>query len=79
MLQLLGSGLVGRVLACLGLASLLVLTIPAPGHANDFDLQKVEASVYKIFATPKGSTGTGFLVSGQRTVALDCCLPPHLS
>ena len=28
----------------------------------------MEASVYKIFATPKGSTGTGFLVSGQRTV-----------
>ena len=28
----------------------------------------MEASVYKIFATPKGSTGTGFLVSGRRTV-----------
>ena len=68
MLQLLGSGLAGRVLACLGLASLLLLTIPAPAQANDFDLKKVEASVYKIFATPKGSTGTGFLVSGQRTV-----------
>ena len=28
----------------------------------------MEASVYKVFATPKGSTGTGFLVSGRRTV-----------
>ena len=55
------------------------MTIPASAQANDFDLQKVEASDYKIFATPKGSTGTGFLVSGQRTVALDCCLPPHSS
>jgi hypothetical protein len=79
MLQLLGSGLVGRVLAFLGLASLLLMTIPASAQANDFDLQKLEASDYKIFATPKGSNGTGFLVSGQRTVALDCCLPPHLS
>lgn len=68
MLQLRGSGLVGRALACLGLASLLLVAVAASAEANDFDLQKVEASVYKIFATPKGSTGTGFLVSGQRTV-----------
>jgi|GEM_PF-2774995 len=36
--------------------------------AGTFDIKKVEPSVYKIFATPKGTSGTGFLVSGKRTV-----------
>ena len=56
----------GRI--CAALLTVGVLLTAIAHGAGAFDLQKVEASVYKIFATPKGSTGTGFLVSGQRTV-----------
>jgi pSer/pThr/pTyr-binding forkhead associated (FHA) protein len=56
----------GAVLLAL---ALLAGTLPAVGgRAQTFDIKKVEPSVYKIFATPKGTTGTGFLVSGKRTV-----------
>ena len=68
MLLLLRSGPVARLIPRLVLASAMLMASAAAGHATDFDLKKVEASVYKIFATPKGSTGTGFLVSGKRTV-----------
>ncbi len=49
------------------MGAMLVAMAPGSG-ASAFDIKKVEASVYKVFATPKGSTGTGFLVSGRRTV-----------
>ncbi len=68
MLHLLRSGPVARLVPRCVLASLLLMASAVAGKASDFDLKKVEASVYKIFATPKGSTGTGFLVSGKRTV-----------
>jgi pSer/pThr/pTyr-binding forkhead associated (FHA) protein/S1-C subfamily serine protease len=66
--HMLRSGLVGRVTAFLGLVGAMLAAMAAGSGASAFDLKKVEASVYKVFATPKGSTGTGFLVSGRRTV-----------
>lgn len=65
--QMLRFGPVGRVLSGLVLAGAMLVAMTAGSWAAEFDIKKVEASVYKIFATPKGSTGTGFLVS-RRTV-----------
>jgi pSer/pThr/pTyr-binding forkhead associated (FHA) protein len=68
MLQLLRSGLVGRACSCIGAALAMLVAMACGSGASAFDIKKVEASVYKIFATPKGSIGTGFLVSGKRTL-----------
>jgi pSer/pThr/pTyr-binding forkhead associated (FHA) protein len=65
---MLRSGLIGYVCRCLGVVGALLAAMAAGSGASAFDIKKVEASVYKVFATPKGSTGTGFLVSGRRTV-----------
>ena len=66
--HMLRSRLIGYVSRCLAaMGAMLVAMAPGSG-ASAFDIKKVEASVYKVFATPKGSTGTGFLVSGRRTV-----------
>jgi pSer/pThr/pTyr-binding forkhead associated (FHA) protein len=68
MAQMLRSGLTGHFRRCLATAVAMLAAMAAAGTASAFDIKKVEASVYKVFATPKGSTGTGFLVSGRRTV-----------
>ena len=65
---MLRSGLMGRTCRWLGVAGAMLAAMAAGSAASAFDIKKVEASVYKVFATPKGSTGTGFLVSGRRTV-----------
>jgi pSer/pThr/pTyr-binding forkhead associated (FHA) protein/S1-C subfamily serine protease len=65
---MLRSGLIGYVSVCLGAVGAMLAAMAAGSGASAFDVKKVEASVYKVFATPKGSTGTGFLVSGRRTV-----------
>jgi pSer/pThr/pTyr-binding forkhead associated (FHA) protein len=52
----------------LWLVGVTLVAMAAGSAASAFDIKKVEASVYKVFATPKGSSGTGFLVSGRRTV-----------
>ena len=66
--HMLRSRLIGYVSRCLGAVGAMLLAMAAGSGASAFDIKKVEASVYKVFATPKGSTGTGFLVSGRRTV-----------
>jgi pSer/pThr/pTyr-binding forkhead associated (FHA) protein len=66
--HMLRSRLIGYVSVCLGAAAAMLAAMAAGSGASAFDIKKVEASVYKVFATPKGSTGTGFLVSGRRTV-----------
>ena len=66
--HMLRSGLIGYLCRCLGVLSAMLAAMAAASGAFAFDIKKVEASVYKVFATPKGSTGTGFLVSGRRTV-----------
>lgn len=66
--HMLRSGRVGYASSCFAVAALMLLATAIGSGASAFDIKKVEASVYKIFATPKGSTGTGFLVSGRRTV-----------
>ncbi len=66
--HMLRSGLIGYLCRCLGVLSAMLAAMAAASGAFAFDVKKVEASVYKVFATPKGSTGTGFLVSGRRTV-----------
>jgi pSer/pThr/pTyr-binding forkhead associated (FHA) protein len=68
MLQWLRSGLVGRICVSIGAALAMLAAMAAGTAASAFDIKKVEASVYKVFATPKGSIGTGFLVSGRRTL-----------
>ena len=65
---MLRSRLIGYVSVCLGAVGAMLAAMAAGSGASAFDIKKVEASVYKVFATPKGSTGTGFLVSGRRTV-----------
>jgi pSer/pThr/pTyr-binding forkhead associated (FHA) protein/S1-C subfamily serine protease len=59
------SGIGACVCTCLLLVSALLSVV---GTASAFDVKTVEPSVYKIFATPKGASGTGFLVSGRRTI-----------
>ena len=66
--QMLRSGLMGYLCRSLAVAGAMLVAMAAGSAASAFDIKKVEASVYKVFATPKGSTGTGFLVSGRRTV-----------
>jgi pSer/pThr/pTyr-binding forkhead associated (FHA) protein len=66
--QMLRSGLMGYLCRALAVATAMLVAMAAGSVASAFDIKKVEASVYKVFATPKGSTGTGFLVSGRRTV-----------
>jgi len=65
---MLRSGLIGCVCRRLGVVGAMLAAMAVGSGAFAFDIKKVEASVYKVFATPKGSTGTGFLVSGRRTV-----------
>src|SRR5262245_6878024 len=65
---MLRSGLIGRICRRLGVVGAMLAAMALSSGAFAFDIKKVEASVYKVFATPKGSTGTGFLVSGRRTV-----------
>lgn len=61
-----------RFLARLSIAAACLLTLLGAGLAQAFDVAEVEASVYKIYAFPadgKGyGFGSGFLVSGKRTV-----------
>jgi pSer/pThr/pTyr-binding forkhead associated (FHA) protein len=63
-----GSGPRGARFAALVLATAALAVALTIGAARAFEIKKVEPSVYKVFATPKGTSGTGFLVSGKRTV-----------
>jgi tryptophan 2,3-dioxygenase len=65
---MLRSRLVACVSSSLWVVGAMLVAMATGSSASAFDIKKVEASVYKVFATPKGSTGTGFLVSGRRTV-----------
>ncbi len=58
---------VGILALVLAMGAMLA-ALAAGGSAQAFDIKQVEPSVYKIFATPKGTSGTGFLVSGKRTI-----------
>lgn len=61
-----------RILALLPLLFALLSPLLGTGAARAFDVTEVEASVYKIYAFPadgKGyGFGSGFLISGKRTV-----------
>lgn len=68
MASMLRSDAASRVQAAvLGLGALASLAIGA-GMASAFDVTAVESSVYRIYAFPSGGSGSGFLVSGKRTV-----------